>query len=289
MLRRALRYARDLGVHDPFCAPLAGTVIDLFSEVYPDLADRRAEVTEAMEREEIKFKATLERGLRQYARVAAHVVNSGAGQISGAEAFDLFETFGFPLPLTVELAGEQGLAVDEGGFEQAYRKHREKSREASVENFKGGMADHTELTTRLHTATHLLHQALRQVLGPGVHQMGSNITVERLRFDFSYPERLTDEQLAAVEEIVNVQIARDLPVSMAVLPRDEALASGALAFFGEKYGEQVKVYTIGDFSKEVCGGPHVTHTGELGKFEIVKQEAVGQGVRRIRGVLRGRT
>jgi alanyl-tRNA synthetase len=151
--------------------------------------------------------------------------------------------------------------------------------------FKGGLADHSDQTTRLHTATHLLHQALRQVLGPGVRQMGSNITAERLRFDFSYPEKLTPEQLQQVEKIVNEQIARDLPVSIDVMTLDQATGSGALAFFGEKYGEQVKVYTMGDFSKEVCGGPHVNHTGELGKFKITKQEAVGQGVRRVRAVV----
>ena len=287
MLRRAVRYARELGVRDNFCAALSATVIELFAGVYPELVERQTVVAEVFEREETRFKATLERGLRQYARVATRVAAQvpPAGQISGPEAFDLFETYGFPLPLTVELAQEQGLAVDQAGFEAAYQQHRQRSRQASADKFKGGLADHADQTTRLHTATHLLHQALRQVLGPGVRQMGSNITAERLRFDFSHPERLSDEQLAEVERLVNTHIERDLPVSMAVMPREEALASGALAFFGEKYGEQVKVYTIGDFSKEVCGGPHVTHTGELGRFKITKQEPVGQGVRRIRAVL----
>ena len=172
------------------------------------------------------------------------------------------------------------------GFEACYQAHKQLSRQqAEQSKFKGGLADHAEATTRLHTATHLLQQALRQVLGTGVQQKGSNITVERLRFDFTYPERLTSEQLAEVERIVNQQIERDLPVSMEIMPLEQALESGALAFFGEKYGEQVKVYSIGDFSKEVCGGPHVPRTGELGRFKILKEEAVGQGVRRIKAVL----
>jgi alanyl-tRNA synthetase len=205
--------------------------------------------------------------------------------MSAADAFDLFETFGFPLPFTVELAREQGLAMDEAGFEALYKAHQEISRRGMEQKFKGGLADHTEETTRLHTATHLLHQALRQVLGPTVRQMGSNITSDRLRFDFSHSDKLTFEQIEQVEAIVNEQIAQDLPVSVEVMPLPQALESGALAFFGEKYGDQVKVYSIGPFSKEVCGGPHVMHTGTLGHFKITKQESVGQGIRRVRAIL----
>jgi alanyl-tRNA synthetase len=237
-----------------------------------------------LDQEETNFKGTLERGLREYSKLSARLKDQGKDRISGEDAFNLFETYGFPLPLTVEMAGEEGLGVDEAGFEAAYQHHREMSRERAIGTYKGGVADHSEQTTRLHTATHLLHQALRQVLGPEVRQMGSNITVERLRFDFSYPERLTDEQVAAVERIVNEQIKRDLPVHMEMTSLEEALKGGALAFFVEKYGEQVKVYSIGDFSKEVCGGPHVSRTGELESFKISKQEAVGQGVRRIKAV-----
>jgi alanyl-tRNA synthetase len=175
--------------------------------------------------------------------------------------------------------------VDEAGFEALYKEHQEISRRGMEQKFKGGLADHTEETTRLHTATHLLHQALRQVLGSTVHQMGSNITSDRLRFDFSYPDKLTREQIERVEAIVNEQIAHDLPVSVEIMPLPVALESGALAFFGEKYGDQVKVYSIGTFSKEVCGGPHVTHTGILGHFKITKQESVGQGTRRMRAIL----
>ncbi len=238
-----------------------------------------------LDEEESNFKHTLDRGLHQYHKVADRLVNSATRTITGREAFDLFETYGFPLELTRELAGEQGLIVDEEGFHASYKEHRNRSREALDAKFKGGLADHAERTTRLHTASHLLQQALRQVLGEHVRQMGSNITSERLRFDFSHPDRLSPEQQAEVEEIVNQQIQADLLVSMQVMPLEQALASGALAFFGEKYGDQVKVYQIGSFSKEVCGGPHVAHTGLLGGFQITKQEAVGRGVRRIRATL----
>ena len=285
MIRRAVRYARELGIHENFCAALSGAVIDLFRDVYPALEERRPVIAEALEREETRFKNTLERGLKQVQKAVERAKEEGHGEIGGAEAFDLFETYGFPLPLTIELAREQGLSVDEGGFEREYAQHRELSRQVHEGKFKGGLADHTVQTTRLHTASHLLQAALRQVLGEGVRQMGSNITVERLRFDFAHPQRLSDEELAEVERIVNQQINRDLPVSMEVMPLDQALQQGALAFFGEKYGDQVKVYTIGDFSKEVCGGPHVSQTAELGRFKILKQEAVGQGVRRIRATV----
>ncbi len=284
LIRRAVRYGRDLGITNNFCGDLSSTVLDIFGRVYPELEQNRERIAGELEREENKFKGTLERGLREYRKVAERARQRGEQVIPAADAFDLFETFGFPLPLTAELAREEGLGVDEAGFEALYEEHKEISRRGMAK-FKGGLADHAEQTTRLHTATHLLHQALRQVLGPSVHQMGSNITAERLRFDFSYPDKLTPEQIQQVEAIVNEQIAQDLPVSVEVMPLDQAVGSGALAFFGEKYGDQVKVYTIGSFSKEVCGGPHVTHTAELGRFRIAKQEPVGQGVRRVRAVL----
>jgi alanyl-tRNA synthetase len=207
------------------------------------------------------------------------------GTITGEAAFNLFETFGFPLPLTVELAREQGLAVDETGFAALYSEHKELSRRGVDRKFRGGLAERSEQTTRLHTATHLLHAALRQVLGPDVRQRGSNITAGRLRFDFAHPRRLTPDELRQVERIVNAQIERHLPVTVDVMPLAQAPAQGALALFGDKYGEQVKVYAIGDFSKEVCGGPHVAHTGELGSFQISEEEAVAQSVRRIRATL----
>jgi alanyl-tRNA synthetase len=192
------------------------------------------------------------------------------------------------------MAQEKGVKLGESGntadfmaaFKAAGQRHAEASRTASAGKFKGGLQDHSEQTTRLHTATHLVHQALRRVLGPQVQQAGSNITVERLRFDFTYPEKLSEDQLHQVEQIVNDQIQADLPVTIETMSLDEALQAGALAFFGERYGDQVKVYTIGDFSKEVCGGPHVEHTGDLGQFKLGKQEAVGSGKRRIYGYLK---
>ncbi len=285
LIRRAIRYGRELGIRQNFCAEVGSVVVDEMGAAYPRLEARWAQVAEALDREETRFKQTLERGLKQVQKVVERVRAEGNQSISGEAAFDLFETYGFPLPLTVELAAEQGLVVDEAGFEAAYEAHRALSRQAQERRYRGGLADHAEQTTRLHTASHLLQAALRQVLGQDVRQMGSNITSERLRFDFSHPERLSEDQLAQVERIVNRQIERDLPVSVAVTTLDQALAEGALAFFGDKYGEQVKVYTIGDFSKEVCGGPHVEHTGQLGRFKILKQEAVGHGVRRIRATL----
>jgi alanyl-tRNA synthetase len=285
LIRRAVRYGRELGIAQNFGADLSKIVVDTFAQAYPELERNRARIADELEHEEDKFKGTLERGLREYHKAIERTRKRSESVISAAEAFDLFETFGFPLPLTAELAREQGLMVDQAGFEALYQKHKEISRRGMEHKFKGGLADHTEETTRLHTATHLLHQVLRQVLGPTVHQMGSNITAERLRFDFSYLDKLTPEQLQEVERIVNTQIANDLPISIEVMPLDEAIRSGALAFFGEKYGEQVKVYTIGSFSKEVCGGPHVRRTGELGRFKITKQESVGHGVRRLRAVL----
>jgi alanyl-tRNA synthetase len=285
MIRRAVRHGRGLGISGNFLGGLSSRVVELFAETYPELPARQAIIAEALDDEESKFTQTLDRGLRQYHKVAERLLAGETGTLPGREAFDLFETYGFPLELTTELAGEQGLLVDADGFATSYQEHRARSREALDAKFKGGLADHAEQTTRLHTASHLLQQALRQVLGEHVRQMGSNITSERLRFDFAHPDRLSPEQLAEVEAIVNQQIRADLPVSMRVMTLEEALAGGALAFFGEKYGEQVKVYQIGDFSKEVCGGPHVPHTGLLGRFEISKQEAVGRGVRRIRATL----
>ncbi len=285
MIRRAVRYGRDLGITGNFLGPLANTVIDLFGGTYPELFAGRARITAAIDDEESKFKSTLERGMRQYQKTSSQVLERGERIIQGPDAFDLFETYGFPLELTVELAHEQDMLVDEAGFQASYTAHREQSRRNLDQKFKGGLADHTQRTTRLHTASHLLQQALRQVLGEHVRQMGSNITPERLRFDFTHPEKITPEQAAEVERIVNQQIQAGLPVTMEIMPLDEAVNKGALAFFGEKYGELVKVYSIGDFSKEVCGGPHVTNSAELGRFIIQKSEAVGHGVRRIRATL----
>jgi alanyl-tRNA synthetase len=285
LIRRAVRYGRELGIQENFGARLVEPVLSLFTEVYPGIARDVERVMAEMDGEETKFKRTLERGLGEVGKVVQSTLQRGESIIRGADAFNLFETYGFPLPFTMELAQESGLSVDEAGFEQKYQEHRQLSQRSHEQKFKGGLADHAEQTTRLHTATHLLHQALRQVLGVTVRQMGSNITVERLRFDFAHAERMTPEQLQAVEALVNEQIQVDQKVTVETMALEEALQRGALAFFSDKYGGQVKVYTIGGFSKEVCGGPHATHTGELGHFRIVREEAVGAGVRRIRAVL----
>ena len=205
--------------------------------------------------------------------------------ISGRLAFRLYDTYGFPIELTMELAAEHGFTVDEKGFHEAFEKHQALSRAGAEKEFKGGLADHSEQTTALHTATHLLHAALRQVLGTHVGQKGSNITAERLRFDFTHPAPMTKEEIQKVEDLVNDAIKRDLPVTVETMTLDEARAAGAIAFFDSKYGEKVTVYTIGDFSKEVCGGPHVTHTGDMGHFHILKEQSSSAGIRRIKAVL----
>ncbi|MBN2452553.1 MAG: alanine--tRNA ligase [Lentisphaeria bacterium] len=286
LIRRAIRESRKLGTTAAVTRPLAEVVIDQYREVYPELGQNRAAILEEMGREESQFAATLERGLREFGKLVdsfpAHVERK---VISGRKAFYLYETFGFPLELTVEMASERGFQVDEKGFEEAFRKHQETSRAGAEKKFKGGLADNSDRTTALHTATHLLHQALRRVLGEHVKQAGSNITADRLRFDFTHPERVPPEALAEVEKIVNEQIRRDLPIEVREMPYGEAEKTGAIGLFAERYGEVVKVYRIGDFSTEICGGPHVAHTGALGRFAIRKEEASSRGVRRIKAVL----
>ena len=251
MIRRAVIYGRDLGLGANFCADVAGRCWTSWARNTPHAERGRALIADALDREETGFKATLDRGLREYEKAARSVVGA---TLSGEAAFNLFETFGFPLALTVELAGARGLAVDQERFAALYAEHQAVSRRGMDRKFRGGLAEQTEETSRLHTATHLLHAALRQVLGPVVQQKGSNITAERLRFDFSFPRRLAPDELRQVENIVNQQIALDLPVSSAVMTLNQALAEGALAFFGDKYGDQVKVYRVGDFSKRSAVG-----------------------------------
>jgi alanyl-tRNA synthetase len=287
LIRRAVRYGRELGIGGPFLAGLAEVVIATMAGAYPELEPRRGAICAALDEEERRFQRTLARGEAEFAKAVAAVQASGATTLPGPAAFRLYETYGFPLELTQELAGQRGVGVDVAGFEAAFAEHQRQSRQGAAARFRGGLAERVPATTQLHTATHLLHAALRQVLGPHVEQRGSNITAERLRFDFAHGERLSPAELAEVEALVNAQIARDLPVSQAELGVDEARQQGAIGLFGDRYGERVKVYTIGDFSKEICGGPHVEHTGELGRFRIVKEEAVGAGARRIRAVLEG--
>jgi alanyl-tRNA synthetase len=287
LIRRAVRFAKKLGLKDGFSAPVAGAVVANYGRVYPELERNEARIVGELQAEEQRFEKTLDRGLVEMNKVLEQLARHGQKTLSGRVAFRLFDTCGFPLEFTEDICREQGIAVDREGFGEAFEKHRDVSRQGAEKAFKGGLADQSEATTRLHTATHLLHGALRRVLGDHVAQKGSNITAERLRFDFSHPAKMTDEELSRVERIVNEQIARGLPVDMEGMALEEARRRGATALFAGKYGEQVKVYTIGDFSREVCGGPHVANTGELGRFRIVKEEASSAGVRRIRAVLEG--
>ncbi len=285
LIRRAVRCGRELGIPGTFTAAVAQTVITRFGPIYPELEQRQAIILNALTHEEERFGRTLERGLREFEKLEEGLQQRGETVLAGEAVFRLFDTFGFPPTLTAELARERGLSIDLDSFNTFFKQHQERSRQANQEKFAGGLADHSERTTRLHTATHLLHQALRDVLGTHVRQMGSNITPERLRFDFSHPKKLTPEEIQRVEEIVNQQIQRDLQTTMEVMPLQQALDQGALAFFGERYGDLVKVYKIGDYSMEVCGGPHVQHTGGMGHFHIIKAESTGQGVQRIRADL----
>ncbi|MDR0669858.1 MAG: alanine--tRNA ligase [Treponema sp.] len=291
LIRRAVRHCRKLGIAgSPLLSPLAGIVVDSFKGPYPELTEKLPSIIEELDREEEKFLETLQKGEHEFEKLLPNLLKDPRGIMSGRLAFKLYDTYGFPIELTEELAGERGMAVNRAEFDEAFKKHQELSRAGGEQAFKGGLQDHSQIATRYHTATHLLHQALRLVLGDHVAQKGSNITAERMRFDFSHPAPMTGEEIQRVEDMVNEQIRRDLPVSMEIMDLDRAKASGAVALFGEKYESQVKVYTIGEsgtgiFSKEVCGGPHVERTGTLGTFKIQKEQSSSAGVRRIRAVL----
>ncbi|MEA5032969.1 MAG: alanine--tRNA ligase [Sphaerochaeta sp.] len=285
LIRRAVRHGRKLGIDGKFLSALATVVVDMYGDAYPELLDNRDFVLTELALEEEKFSTTLQKGEHEFEKMLPNLLKGNGRVINGRIAFKLYDTYGFPIELTEELAAEHGFTVDTEGFDAAFQKHQEVSRVGAEQQFKGGLADHSELTTALHTATHLLHQALRTVLGTHVGQKGSNITPERLRFDFTHEAPMTAEQVQQVEDIVNSVIARDLPVSFETMTIEEAKAQGAIAFFESKYGEQVKVYSVGDFSKEVCGGPHVTSTGAMGHFKIQKEQSSSAGVRRIKAVL----
>lgn len=282
LIRRAIRYAMQLDMPQDSLRLVAETVIARYGAAYPELVENRGKVTEELSREESRFQRTLKNGMREFERVKA---NFPGGTIDGVTAFHLYDTYGFPIEFTEEMAVENGLMVDKTGFEAAFVEHQRKSQAGAEARFKGGLADTGEATARLHTATHLLQAALRKVLGDTVAQKGSNITAERLRFDFSFERKVTPEELAEVEKLVNEAIAADAPITCVEMSVDEARNAGAMGLFGDKYGERVKVYTMGTFSKEICGGPHASHTGELGKFKIMKEEASSAGVRRIKAVL----
>jgi alanyl-tRNA synthetase len=294
LIRRAVRHGRKLGISTaaPFLSPIAEVLIGQMQGPYPELLENKARIIEELDREEQKFLETLQKGEHEFEKLLPNLLKDPRKIMPGRLAFKLYDTYGFPIELTEELAAENGMKVNRDEFEEAFKKHQELSRVGSEQIFKGGLQDHGEIATKYHTATHLLHQALRSVLGEHIAQKGSNITAERMRFDFAHPAPMTAEEIKKVEDIVNAQIQKDLPVSLEVMSLDAAKTSGAIALFGEKYEFQVKVYTIGPpegfFSKEVCGGPHVERTGTLGKFSIQKEQSSSAGVRRIRAVLDGK-
>jgi alanyl-tRNA synthetase len=288
LIRRAVRHGLKLGIEGSFLASLAETVVSRYKGPYPELAVGESAIYHELTAEEERFYDTLRKGEHEFEKLLPNLMKSKDPVIPGRVAFRLYDTYGFPLEITEELASEHGLKVDLEGFHKAFEKHQELSKMGADKIFKGGLADHSEMTTALHTATHLLHKALRLVLGEHVQQKGSNITADRLRFDFVHPDKMSDEQIREVEAIVNRQIEQDLPVTMEMMTLEQAKESGALAFFDSKYGEQVKVYSVGDYSREVCGGPHVSRTGELGRFRITKEQSSSAGVRRVRAVLENR-
>ena len=285
LIRRAVRYARSIGIAPGFTAILAETVCRKYENAYPELRANLASCTADLEAEEARFTQTLDKGEAMYRKVAEQLKAHGQTQISGKTAFKLYDTFGFPLEMTREMAEKDGLTVDCEGFEEANRKHQELSRTTSAGSFKAGLQDNSAVVTRMHTATHLLHAALHRVLGPSAVQKGSNITPERLRFDFAWPEKMTEEQIAETERLVNGWISQAIPVEKKTTTPEAAKAEGAMALFGAKYGDAVSVYTIGDASKEICSGPHVANTSELGGFKILKEQSSSAGVRRIKAVV----
>lgn len=286
LLRRAARYALILELETGWYKPVVSAATETYRDTYPEL-DNVEEIQSVIGEELRKFEKVLERGLKEFQKL------SSAGKISGAQTFDLYQSYGFPIEMVEELTAEKGISIDRKGFEEEFQKHQEISRAGLDQKFGGhglaGVSDedarkHPDIwkMTRLHTATHLMHQALREVLGSAVKQMGSDINIERTRFDFTFSRKVTDEELKRIEGIVNQKISEDLPVKREVTSYAEAIKSGALAFFKEKYPDTVSVYSIGSYSRELCGGPHVSRTGEIGKFKILKEESVSAGARRIR-------
>lgn len=285
LIRRMTRHLNKLQINLDELEGLINLTIDNALEMYPELEPNRSMIVSTILEEKNKFMKTLSHGEKEFEKALAKAREEGKTSITGDVIFKLYETYGFPPEVTEELAKENGFELDFSEFDALFKAHQEKSRLGSEQKFKGGLAEQNEVTTAYHTATHLLHKALQIVLGDHAKQKGSNITVDRLRFDFSHPEKMTKEQLDEVERIVNEKIAEDLPVTCEEMTLEEAKASGATGLFENKYGEKVKVYSIGDFSKEICGGPHVTHTAELGHFKIKKEESSSAGVRRIKAIL----
>ena len=280
LIRRAIRHAKKLGIdiNSDWDTRIAKLILDKYKTYYKELEDNYSIVIEVLNNEKVKFNRTLEKGLREFEKVSSK-------DIDGKTAFHLFDTYGFPIELTEELALERGLKVDIEGFKENFKAHQELSRTASAGKFKGGLAGNSEVETRYHTATHLLNAALKVVVNKDIHQRGSNITDERMRFDFNCDHKLTDEEKMKTEDLVNKWISEGLPVKVEEMNKEDAVKSGAECMFIEKYPDKVTVYTIGDISKELCGGPHVKNTRELGHFKIIKEEASSAGIRRIKAIL----
>ncbi len=285
LLRRMTRHLNKLGIDLTVLPEIIDTSIDALKELYPELDNNREEIKAVIIAEKDKFIKTLQNGEREFEKVANRTKNAGNKVIDTNAVFNLYETYGFPPEMTEELAKEQGLQVDMSDYQKLFAEHQEKSRMGSDQKFKGGLASTGEMETKYHTATHLLNAALKVVLGEHVHQKGSNITAERMRFDFSHGAKMTDEEKQKTEDLVNEYISKNIPVERMEMKKEEALALGAEAMFLDKYGDIVTVYKIGDFSIELCGGPHVGSTGELGHFKIKKEEASSAGVRRIKAIL----
>lgn len=287
LIRRSLRYQRKLAPENEIrwgvSERIARLVVDNYAQVYDNLSRNFTFIIQEIKKEEARFEKTLERGLKEWEKIAER------GKISGEDVFKLFSTYGFPTELTEELAKEKNVEIDKSGLEEAIKNHHEASRKGAAEHFKGGLLDTGEETTRLHSATHLLQASLRKILGPEIEQKGSNITPDRLRFDFSFGRKVEAEELKKVEEMVNEAIQLALPVNVKEMSYPEAMKSGALGFFKDRYGNKVKVYTFGPsenpFSREICNGPHVQNTSELGHFKIIKEEASSAGIRRIKAIL----
>ena len=283
LLRRAVRFAKTLNIGTGKLSSVAEAVIDEYCDVYPELKTNHDRIINEINLEEERFEKTLQSGIKEFEKLCHYLVGD---TISGKASFKLYDTYGIPIEMTVELAAERGLKVNVDDFKKAFEEHQKKSHEGAEQKFKGGLADHSEKTTRLHTATHLLHRALKEVLhDENANQKGSNITEERLRFDFTFPRALTAEEIAEVEKKVNEAIAADVEITCEEMTVDEAKKAGAVGLFTAKYGEKVKVYTMGKYSKEICGGPHAARTGELGHFRIIKEQSSSAGVRRIKAVL----
>jgi alanyl-tRNA synthetase len=297
IIRRAVRYGRKIDLPEGSLSKISAAFVDKYSPVYPELSAGKDKIFDELDKEEAKFSKTLQQGLKEFEKCLNGLERKNAFMsskdpsyvpekvIGGKQTFHLYDTYGFPAEITQEMARERGYDVDMDGYNAAFKEHQDKSKAGSEGKFACGLADHKEETTRLHTATHLLHAALKKVLDESVNQKGSNITEERLRFDFNFPRPMTQEEIAEVERLVNEQIQKNVPVVMKEITLDEAKEQGFTGLFESKYGERVKTYSIGEFSREICGGPHVENTGVLGEFKIAKEQSSAAGIRRIKAVL----